>query len=254
MSAWAVASIVFACVYGGAILGMLLRRSLPEHHLDERSKDVVRLGMGLIATMTALVLGLLVASAKGAYDEQASGLDHIAANLVLLDSQLAQYGPQAQDARDALRLTVADAVERIWPSSEAQASTLAAPGARAQGRTLYSKIQELSPENDMQRRLQSAALQGAMELGQARWLLVAQSQSSSVPTPFLVILVFWLAILFVSFGLFAPANTTVLSTLFLCAVSVAGAIFLVLELANPYQGLLRVSSAPLRSALALLGQ
>ena len=133
MSAWAVASIVFACVYGGAILGMLLRRSLPEHHLDERSKD-------------------------------------------------------------------------------------------------------------------------AMELGQARWLLVAQSQSSSVPTPFLVILVFWLAILFVSFGLFAPANTTVLSTLFLCAVSVAGAIFLVLELANPYQGLLRVSSAPLRGALALLGQ
>ena len=254
MSAWAVASIVLACVFGGAVTGMLLRPALPEHHLDERSKDVVRLGMGLIATMAALVLGLLVASAKSAYDEQKSGLDHISANLILLDKQLAQYGPETQEARDLLRRTVADAVQRIWPLDDEQTPTLADPGTTVRGRTFYESIEELSPQNDQQRRLQSAALQGAADLGQARWLLVAQGESSAVPMPFLAVVVFWLAVLFVSFGLFAPPNATVVTTLLLSALSVSGAIFLILELAHPYQGFIQISSTPLRSALALLGQ
>jgi hypothetical protein len=211
MSDLAVASIVFACVFGGALLGMLLRVALPEHHLDDRSKDVVRLGMGLVATM-------------------------------------------AQEARDVLRQIVTVALERLWPEDAAQTATLAAPGSVARGRSLYGKIQGLSPQNDMQRRLQSDALRITTELGQARWLLAAQGESGSVPMPFLVILLFWLAVLFVSFGLFAPPNATVIATLFLCALSVSGAIFLILELAKPFEGLLQISSAPLRKAVALLGQ
>jgi hypothetical protein len=249
----AIASIVFACVFGAALLGMPLRAVLPKHHLDDRSKYVVSLGMGLVATMAALVLGLLIASAKSAYDAQKNGLDQISANLVLLDSVLAQYGPEAQEARDALRQTATLALERLWPQDAAQTAT-AAPGTMARGRSLYGKIQEFSPQNDMQRRLQSEALRIAGELGQARWLLVAQGESGSIPMPFLVILVFWLAVLFVSFGLFAPPNATVIATLFLCAQSVSGAIFLILELAQPFEGLIQISSAPLRNAFAVLGQ
>src|SRR5262249_38669262 len=150
-----------------------------------------------------------------AYDEQKSGLDHVSASLILLDRQLAQYGPEAQKPRELLRRTVADAVERIWPEDAAQTPTLAAPGTTARGTTFYESIEELSPQNDKQRRLQSAALQGAADLGQARWLLVAQGESSAVPMPFLAVLVFWLAVLFLSFGLFASPNATVVTTLFL---------------------------------------
>jgi hypothetical protein len=254
VSAWAISSIVFACVSGAALLGMALRGALPQHHLDDRSKDVVRLGMGLIGTMAALVLGLLVASAKSAYDAEKDGLNRISASLILLDSELALYGPETREARDLLRRVVAAAFERIWPEDAARTGTVAAPGMLPQGRSLYGKIEELSPQDDTQRRLHAAALQTAAELGQARWLLAAQEKSNPIPMPFLVILVFWLGILFVSFGLFAPPNATVLATLFLCALSVSGAVLLILELAEPLGGMIRIASAPLRNALALLGQ
>jgi hypothetical protein len=254
VSALAIAAIVFACVVGGSIVGTILHAALPEHHLDDRSKDVVRVGMGLVATIAALVLGLLVASAKGTYDTQKNGLDQVSAELIALDSSLAQYGPEAQESRDLLRSTVGSAIERIWPQDASQISTLAAPETTARGRTLYGMLLGLSPQTDTQRRLQSQALQIGNELIQVRWLLVAQQESSPIPMPFLAILVFWLAVLFVSFGLFAPPNATIIAAQFVCALSVSGAIFLILELAQPFTGLIQVSSAPLRDALAHLGQ
>ena len=209
--------------------------------------------MGLVATMAALVLGLLVASAKGSFDAQKSGMDQISANLILLDSTLAQYGPEAQGSRDTLRRIVSDGLKRIWPEEESEGSTFA-PATMASGRTLYETIQELTPENDKQRRLQSVALQIAVDLARARWLLVAQEESSPIPMLFLVILVLWLVVLFVSFGLFAPPNSVVIAALIVCALSVSGAIFLILELAGPFDGLIQISSAPLRNAFTLLGQ
>ena len=127
MNDWAIASIMFVCVFGGALLGMFLRSILPKHHLSEESKDVVRLGMGLVATMAALVLGLLVASAKGSFDAQKSGADQISANLILLDSTLAQYGPEAQDSRNILRRVVSDGLKRIWPEEDQKATRLPLP-------------------------------------------------------------------------------------------------------------------------------
>ena len=115
MSGLATAWIVFACVCCGALLGMLLRRVLPEDHLNNNSKDVVKLGMGLVATMAALVLGLLVAAAKDQYEAQRDGLDQISAKLILVDAGLAQYGPETAGARELLRRTVAAALDRIWP-------------------------------------------------------------------------------------------------------------------------------------------
>jgi Protein of unknown function (DUF4239) len=247
----AISFIVFAAVFGGALLGMLLRNVLPEHHLNPESKDVVKLGMALVATMSALLLGLLIASAKGSYDAQRDEFTQMSANIILLDRILAHYGPETRESRDVLRRTVLS-LDRNWSEGTSRSAKLDSAAMRAGGASFYDKIQELAPRNDFQRSVQSQALQLAFDLGRTRSLLLEQA-GSSIPTPFLVVLVFWLAVIFTSFGLFAPSNATVVATLFVCALSVSGAIFLILELDSPFAGLLQISDAPLRGALAALG-
>jgi len=247
MSAATIGAIVFACVFGGALLGMVLRAILPEHHLSSESKDTVKLGMGLLATMAALVLSLLIASAKSSYDTQNTELTQLAANVMLLDQVLTHYGPETKEARDTLRATVSRAVDKMWPPDGAAPAQLNPRAVAAD--SFYDKIQALSPQNERQRSFRAQALQIAADLGRTRWLLFEQGHGS-IPLPFLVMLTFWVAIIFMSFGLFAPPNATVVATLLLCALSVSAAIFLVLELDRPFSGLIHVSSAPMREARA----
>ena len=251
MSGGAIVGIVFACLFGGALLGLFLGFILPESHRSSETKDVMRLGMGLLATMTALVLSLLIASTKNSYDTKRSELIQMAANVALLDRGLALYGPETNEARDLLRRSVARALDQMWPPSGTQPADLnpAATGAEA----LYERIHALSPQSEAQRSLRAEALKIATDLGRMRSLLFAQT-GSAIPLPFLVILVFWLTVIFVSYGLLAQAHTTVVTTLFVWALSVSGAIFLILELDQPFQGLFRLSDAPIRSALANLGR
>jgi hypothetical protein len=246
----AISLTVFAVVIGGTLLGMTLRALLPEHHLSQDSKDVVKLGMGLIGTMAALVLGLLIASAKSSFDTQRNGLAQLSANLVLLDRILAHYGPEAKESREQLRESVAAMIEQIWPENRTKGGQVE-PTAGSE--SLYERIQALSPKNDSQRTLQSAAIKTGTDVAQARWLLSAQ-KGSAIPVPFLVVLVFWIALLFTSFSMFARPNLTVLIALLLCALSVAGAIFLILELDRPFDGLIQLSSDSMRRALAQLGR
>jgi hypothetical protein len=254
MQSITIASIVFACVFGSAVLGMLLRTAVPEQHLNADSKDVVKLAMGLIATMAALVLGLLTASAKGAFDTQSSEVEHLAANTILLDRVLAQYGPDTKDTRELLRQTVILRVAQMWPEEGSGATPAdVASQAKPAAEGIEGKIRALSPQNDDQRALQARALSIGGDLIQTRWLLFAQ-MVSPIPMPFLVVLVFWLSILFISFGVFAPRNGTVIAALVLCALAVSGSVFLILELNHPFTGLVKVSSAPLHYALAHLGQ
>lgn len=254
MSAPIIAAIVFACVFGGALLGMILRTALPPHSIGDESKDVVKTGMGLVATMAALVLGLLVASAKSAYDSQKAGLDEIAANIILLDTVLEQYGPPAREAREILRYSVSQAIERLWPADASQVAGLGAAEVPAAGKSLYARILELSPETDIQRATQSEAVQLAASLAHTRLLLIAENKSATISGVFLVVLSFWLLVLFASFGLFAPRNALVVVALLISALSVSGAIFLILELDQPFGGLIQISSTPLRNALAHLGK
>ena len=250
MSDVAIGWIAFACVFGGALLGMFLRAALPEQHLSPESKDVVKLVMGLISIMSALVLGLLIAFAKSAYDTQSNELAQISTDLIVLDRIMTHYGPETQEARDLLRRFVAAALDRMWPEDRSQP----APFAPMAGTEVpYDKIVKLSPQHDTQRALQAQALGISSDILRTRWLL-GEQRHSSMAMPFLVMLVFWLTVLFVSFGLFAPPNATVVATLFVCALSVSGAIFLILELDQPFEGLIRFSSAPLRDALVHLGQ
>jgi len=250
MNATEASSIAFAVVFAGALLGIFLRGVLPPHHLSAGSKDIVRLGMGLVATMAALVLGLLVASAKEFYDSQTSEVIQLSANVVFLDRELAHYGPESREAREFLRNILIRIRDRVWPADAARGLGLEPVSVNE---TIYAKIQQLSPKNEAQRRLQTQALKMAAKLLQARWLMYEQS-TSPIPLPMLMILVLWLTIIFVSFGLFAPRNGTVLATLFVSALSVSCAIFLILEMYKPFQGLIRISGAPLDAALAHLGK
>ena len=253
MSPTQIASIVFACVFGGALGGMFLRVVLPGHHLSEDTKDVVKLGMGLIATMTALVLGLMIATAKSSYDAQDEAVKHTAAKVLLLDRMLSNYGPETKEARELLRKTLASRLEAIWPKNRFQPANLNAPEAVFIERGIEAWILQLSPRNNAQRWLQTQALRIGRDIMETRWL-VQGSLGSSIPVPFLLVVVFWLTIIFGSFGLFAPRNATVIAVLLLCALSVAGSIFLILEMNRPFEGTMKISSAPLRYTLSHLGQ
>lgn len=252
MSSIATSGIVFVCVFGAALFGVLFRGVLPPHHLSADSKETVSLGMGLVATMSALVLGLLVSSAKSFYDAQSSEVTAMAAQVVLLDRALAHYGPEAKEARDRLRGTVIATVDSIWPQERRRASEAGPPTPVADD--VFDRIQALSPTDDKQRSLQTQAVSMTIGLGQTRWLMFAQGGAASVSKPMLTVLVFWLTVLFFSFGIFAPRNATVITALFVAGLSVSGAIFLILEMYKPYGGLIEVSSAPLRTALMHLGQ
>jgi hypothetical protein len=163
--------------FRGALLGLSVRSILPEEHLSTDTKDVVKLGIALIATMAALVLGLLIASAKCTYDTRRSQLLQVSADIILLDRLLANYGPETKEARALLQRSVTVALEQFF-----------------------------------------------------------EQLDSSIPVPFLIVLVFWLAIIFASFGLFAPRNATVIAAFFVCALSVSGALFLILELDRSFEG------------------
>ncbi len=246
-----IASIVFVCVFGGTLFGMFLKAVMPEHHLNEDSKDVIKLGMGLIATLAALVLGLVIATAKSSYETQELSVKQIAAKVLLLDRELVQYGPETKEARDLIRRALVHRLDEIWPEERSQSASLDAPEDGPLTEGLEGRIRQLVPQNDAQRGLQSRALQITSEIMETRWFVLG-GLGSSVPLLFLVVVVFWLTVIFGSFGLFAPRNATVVAVLFVCALSVAGAIFLILEMDHPFSGLMKISSTPLRYALSHL--
>ena len=251
MSPIAVSLIAFAIILAGAFAGTLLRKSLPDHHLADDAKDLVRLGTGLIATIAALVLGLLISSAKTSFDTQTSQVQHVTADVVLLDQLLAHYGPEARDARDLLRRAIGPLVDRIWQESGAKHVKDTPFAATAVAEDANARIDALEPKTEAQRSLKSRAVQLVTDLTQTRLLLFAQS-GKSIPMPFLAVMVLWLAIIFMSFCLFSRLNPTLIVALVVFALSASAAIFLILEMSEPFAGLMQIPSAPLRNALAPL--
>ncbi len=246
----AISGVVFLFVFAGSMLGMLLRYVLPKHHLADDSKDVVKMGMGLVATMSVLVLSLVISSAKSSFDALSSEVIASSSRIILLDRTLANYGPETKQERELLRATLAkvtDKIEsRVGPNPEDFGSSTRAID------SLYEQLAGLVPKDASQRLLQSQALSILAELRQTHWLIFEQ-QSTTISLPMLIILISWLTMLFISFGLFAPANGTVIASLFISALSVSAAILLILELYRPYEGLIRISTSPLRAALTQLG-
>jgi hypothetical protein len=249
-----IAAIVFGCSIAGAIGGGLLRRFVPESHLSGESKDVVKQGFGLIATMVALVIGLLVASAKSQFDSDSEGFEQLSTNLILLDRSLAHYGPETKGVRDSLRQAVGAIIEEHWPSDEGRPALAVDSGEiTARGEALLGAIRDLAPKGEYQTTIKAQAIQIAGELAKTRWTL-SQPSGPLLPRPFLVVLALWLTLLFASFGLLTPGNTTVIATLVLCALSLSAAIFLIADLGEPTAGLIRIPSTSLRYALSQLGK
>jgi len=240
----------FGCILAGIAVAILLRRALPEHHLNDNAKDVVRLGTGLIGTIAALVLGLLIASAKSSYDTQSAQVRQITANAILLDLVLAQYGPEARPAREALRRSVVGLADRVWLDGASHSH--GAFMVSEEGEGLYGRVQALQPNGEAQRFLQARAIQAVTDLAQTRLLLFVQ-KGEGLPMPFLAVLVFWLTIIFLSFTLFAKPSPIVIGALTIFALSATGALYLILELSQPFSGLLQISNEPLRNALLPLG-
>jgi hypothetical protein len=252
VSPTAVSAITFVIILGGACVGAVLRRALPGRHLTDDAKDVVRLGAGLVGTIAALVLGLLIASAKTSYDSQSNQVHQMTADVVLLDRILGQYGPETHPVRDLMRRAIGPLTERIWQQSDTPTRNDAPFTATPLADDVFARLGELDPQTDTQRLLKARAIQVSTDLAQARLLLFEQS-GKSIPVPFLAVLVFWLAMIFASFSLFARLNATLVAALFVFAFSASAAIFLILEMGQPFGGLMEIPSAPLRNALASLG-
>src|SRR5450631_1057492 len=179
--------LVFAVIFGGALVGMMVRPLLSEHHLQPDSRDVVKMATGLIGTLAALVLGLLIASAKSSFDQKTNQVRQMTATIILLDDLLAQYGSEAAPLRNLLRQSIPPLANRIWHEEagkpvhfESSALSLA----------FETQLERLSPNNDVQRSLQSRAIQAFTEGAQVRLQLFAQA-GGSIPAPFMIILVFW---------------------------------------------------------------
>lgn len=251
MNPFILGPIILACLFGGALVSMVIRERLPEHHMTEATEDVVQLATGVIATMSALVLGLLLASAKSSFDTVSTELRTLAADMILLDRQMAHYGPDTDDARDVLRRYAAERIDAIWPW-EASHSVVDDPDGWRRLEDVQDRLRALTPATDAQRWLKERALEVSGDLSHTRWLLRLK-MDSSIPMPFLLIVISWLTVIFASFGLFAPRNVTVIAALFVCALSVAAALFLILEMDQLFGGLIHVSSDPVRDALARLG-
>ncbi|MCX7099167.1 MAG: DUF4239 domain-containing protein [Methylococcales bacterium] len=251
MSALLIASIIFAFMLGGMLLGSILRVILPDDHTQADSKDILMTSAGTMATLIALIIGLLVTSAKGTYDDTSSTITQTGADIITLNYYLSSYGPEAEAVRKHLPQAITAAIERIWPNESTHGADLAKMESETEMTAVYHKILELLPKNDSQKYLQTQALHLIDNMLRSRWMLIEQSQDE-LPRAFLVVLTFWLTVLFAQFSLLAPRNRTAISALIICAISMSGAIFLILELNQPLEGTIKVSSAPLHKALILM--
>lgn len=250
MSAVAISLIVFCIIFSGALIGLFIRDILPRHQLNPDSKEVVKLSMGLVATLTALVLGLLVATARTSFDSKSTQIRQLTANFMLLDAMLDQYGGEARNARVQLRRMVPGLIEKVWVEDKGNEGLV--PFQKApEGEAFFREIQSLNPRSDALRILRDRIYQTVNEIAQTRLLLHAQT-GNAIRTPFLVVMVFWLFALFASFGIFGRASILTIGALFVCALSVSGAVFLILELDRAFTGIMAISPEPMRNALVPL--
>jgi hypothetical protein len=251
VSAFVIAGITFACAFGSAVAGAFVRDRLPAPHLAKESQDVVRLGMGLVATMTALLLGLVTASARSTYDAQDAAIKNSSVSILTLDRHLAEYGPETKPTRDLIREAIAFRLEAMWPS-DGTSGNFGPSSPVPPIEKIQNQLLALAPTTDAQRWLKGEALKLSDEVVKTRWRLLGIT--GAIPPTFIFVVIFWLTVTFASFGLYAPRNATVLGVLFFAALSVALALFLIVELDGPFEGLIKVSSMPIRFTLENLGK
>ena len=250
MSSQLVFLVTFVSIAVGGALGMLIRIRLPDAGLIAESKEVVRLGAGLMGTVAALVLGLMIASAKNSYDTQTANVRQLAANIILLDELLEQYGPETREARAMIRSAAAITVTRVWQESAAagRAETFSPSGAAAR---FFLILENLSPTNDVQRSIKPRLVEVATDLARTRLMMFVHFDNP-IPAPLLVIVILWLTVIFASFTLFAETNVVVAAASLIYALAVSSALFLIVDMSQPFTGLMKIPNEPLRHVLPQL--
>jgi hypothetical protein len=236
----------FVVIFGGALLGIFAARVLPEHHLSDQTRTVVSLSMAVVGTLSALVLGLMISTANSSFSTQSREVVAISVDLIRVERMMQRYGPEADAVRAKLRLYAVAKTQELFPAAGEPPQTDEATAEMLE--TMQNAILALAPTDEMHRWLRSEALALTDSLSQARWLLAEQA-GRSIPVPFLILLIFWLTIVFASFGLFAPLNGTAVVSLCLCSMAVSGGIMVILELDLPFSGLVHISGEPMRHAL-----
>lgn len=248
MASFAVASLVAAMIFASGLSGLLLQSFLPKPHTSDRSRDMISSVVGTTTLLLALVLGLLIWTAYGVYTAQKAGLEALVSEALQFDQVLTEYGPEANVGR-ALLKTQATADRRQFWESNVSAGSLPYSEALANVSTSLANMRErdafldaLKPTTDLQKRLLELARQLTTSIGQTR-LAMSLRMDSPVPWPLLAIVVSWSLLLFCGAGLLSQINATTLTSMAFGAFSVASAIFLILELSQPYTGLFHVSPA-----------
>jgi hypothetical protein len=261
LSSYWIAAIAFGCTVVGYLVGLLIQRYLPEDHLSGDSKESVKQGLGMLATLSALVLGLLVATTKGTYDAQSAAVKDLASSAMLLDRILERYGKETKetkkikeikDIRAIIKKGALVMVKQLWPS-EGEGVQASEAELRMAGDVLFDKVSDLKPNGEAQTMLKARALELIIGIGQTRQKLLAQ-RASSIPLVLLVVLIVWMSLLFGCYGLLAARNWTSHIIMAICMLSLASSLLLVLELDRPFDGLIRVPSTPLTEAHSRLGE
>jgi hypothetical protein len=242
--------IVFLILLAGAFAGWTMRQRLPEHHLTDDTKSLVSVSMAVVATVSALVLGLLISNANTSFRALGGDVTTLSAQILRLDNILRRYGPNTYPARETLRQYAEPKTADLFPDEGADVR-LDDPSTYALLQRLEDSMLELKSSNPRDQWWLGQAMTLAGKIGDTRWLLV-QQLGQGTPKAFLALLIFWLTLLFASFGLFAPRNFISGVTLTLCALAVAGAIGMILELERGFGGLVHISPQPMRQAAKAL--
>ncbi len=242
----------FMLALGGAFLGIAMGKYLPKHHTDADTKDVIKVSVAVVATLAALVAGLLISAAKNSFDTKDTELRRVSARIIQLDRTLAEYGEETKAARTLLRGMVEQALAAIWEDGRGRID----PDAINRGEGMAPMRQlllRLTPTNEAKTWLRYSALQITSDIDDLR-LQALEHKDGSVRWPFVAVLIFWFAIIFFSFGLFAPRNGTVYVILTASALSVSAALYLIVQMDRPYSGLIQISKEPLELVLTKIGR
>jgi hypothetical protein len=242
--------IVLAAILVGAFAGMKVRHRLPKHHLTDETKSLVSVSTAVVATVSALVLGLLISNANTTFTRLGGEVTALSAQILRLDHILRRYGADAEPARNMLLQYTQHKAADLFPDDRADVR-LSNPSTYELLQRLEDLLLALKPANPRDQWWLAQAMTLGAKIGDSRWLL-AQQVGQGTPKAFVALLVFWLALLFASFGLFAPRNLTSAVTLTLCALAVAGAVTMFLELEQGFGGVVRISPEPMRQAVKTL--
>ena len=251
----------FLCVvFGSAMLGLVIGRRLPAHHMTPETKSVVSVSMAVVGTMTALVIGFLISNASSSFKARNGAVAELSSDIIQLDATLRRYGPETEAARAGLQSYATLQLQDLFSSGTNRRPNVDDPASAALLEVVQDRILALKPADDRQRWLSAQALAQATGINQVRAQLVQQNVNT-LPLPFVGAVLLWLVVVFASFGLFAPRNVTAFVALFFCALAVSSAVKLVLDLDTPFEGGIRltpppihISSDPLRHAIGTINR